>query len=55
MVRGDGLPRFARSDDNFSYDKHCDPVMASAALPSIVEVRGDGLPRFTNSDGYCAS
>ena len=41
-VRGDGLPRFARSD------KKC--VMASAARPSILEVRGDGLPRFARSD-----
>ncbi len=28
-----------------------DPVMASAARPSIFEVRGDGLPHFARSDG----
>ncbi len=42
-VRGDGLPRCARSD------KKC--VMASVARPSILEVLSDGLPRFARSDG----
>ena len=65
-VRGDGLPRYARSDGNVSWQAKrvhhwlChgeqsaaikDPVMASAARPSILDVRGDGLPHFARSDG----